>query len=364
MTLSLGLLYAFLDERFRKWRFRWPFLFAFGAIEAWCYSSPHVLLTTLLPCAFAEFLIDRNWRRLILSPLVFIAGILFALTFHPQFPNTFLVFKIQCINVVNAYFLHRDAIPIPGGTEFYMTTFKALLTNSYNYAVFLVVMIAAVAFNFKLIFPNDNWKKNYELNAFAFTAALNFALSLLIFRFNEYTLAPICLLFAYIIENTKGNWQKRTAITAAFLCLFLQFHRFDSQKIDPTHNMECKGVAEWAEKNLPKGTLIGNITWDTFPYLYHVLPDYRFSWGLDPAFTWAVNKEIPQIMHDLSEGSVPSKDVFMQAFKTRFLYLHSQNDRVAYLMVKNGMQIVYAGKDGWIFDLEAQNEQKNQSDTQ
>ncbi|MBV9463011.1 MAG: hypothetical protein JO317_02180, partial [Verrucomicrobiae bacterium] len=74
----------------------------FGFVMAYAYSNPHFLL--LPAVAFAIAIFPENRRLASLLPAAVLVGILVGLTFHPQFPNTFRLWKIQCVDVLRESF--------------------------------------------------------------------------------------------------------------------------------------------------------------------------------------------------------------------------------------------------------------------
>ena len=364
MTISLALLYAFMHEGFRQWRHRWTFLFLIGFLESWCYSSPYLLLTTLIPCAIAESLCDHRWKRFILTPPVFCLGMVAGLTFHPQFPNSFLIFRIQSLDVITAFIFHKEPIPIRGGNEFYVSTWRSIPQGNFNYLLVLAILIFMLIWNRRILFPARVWRTHVAFNALLLTTALNFLLSLMVYRFNEYTLAPICLLMAVVFQHSFNEahdkkWPRRLAYAMTFLCLLYQFHQFELKPAKGPDDVPCAGVAEWAQKsNLPEDTVIANLNWSDFPRLYYVMPRRRFTWGLDPAFTWYCNKKIPYIIHDLQAGVICSRRDLAEAFQAKYLFISTKDYRMGRFFVKEGFPVLYEGWDGLIFDIETKEPEK------
>ena len=87
LTFSAGILAK------GSFRFR---LIAMGILSfcfAWSYSNPHFIV--IVPLVFALVRIPRDgWRELWL-PVMSLGAVLLGLLLHPQFPNSFTIWKVQ-----------------------------------------------------------------------------------------------------------------------------------------------------------------------------------------------------------------------------------------------------------------------------
>ena len=376
MTLSTVLLIMFMDERFRTWKWRYPAIFGMGFLASWSYSSPHLLLLAFVPFAIADFLKDRNWKALAATPSAFILGIILGLTIHPQFPNTFIVFKVQCIDVVLAFFFNIKKIPIGGGDEFYINTFNFIKRHHYLYLGVALIVIA-LAIKYRSIFFGKQWQKNNVFNGLLFTTALNTLLSYKIYRFSEYAIIPQCLLLAYMADKVlklnepegadvqsedkdakQSSRQQKPALLIIllaymFICMGELFWHSSHLVSQGMGELPSLGVAQWVENNkIPEGTVIANFNWSDFPGLYYALPKYRFNWGLDPAFTWDSSPELINFQKRARKREHLTPDDFKKAYKAKYLYVHILQYESAECCWKNGLIPIYENWDGWIFDLD------------
>ncbi|MBO4512304.1 MAG: hypothetical protein J5746_06030, partial [Victivallales bacterium] len=367
MTLAVVLLTAFLEPGFRRWRGRPWFLLGMGFLASWTYSSPHLLLVVIVPFAVAEYLDERRFKCLWVAPVLFLAGIVLGLTIHPQFPNTFLTFKVQCIDVVLAFFLKLEKIPLQGGKEFYESTWRFAARHYYTYPA-LAALVVFLLYRYRSLFFAGKWLRNAQFNGLLFTTLLCTVCGYLIFRFNEYALFPLCALLAILVNRipvpatkepekssakTEGYSRPYLATVALTLAstvaLFWYTMHLQSQG---QGEVPSWGVARWAEENhIPEGTVIANAVWSSFPRLYFALPKYRFCWGIEPAFTWHHSPQLVRLAKDIEWGRPHTPQEFRETYGSDYLYVHLLEWQWAEYFWKSGFIPIYENWDGWIFDL-------------
>ncbi|MBR6373590.1 MAG: hypothetical protein IKS20_10440, partial [Victivallales bacterium] len=113
------------------------------------------------------------------------------------------------------------------------------------------------------------------------------------------------------------------------------------------------GVAQWVEdQKIPEGTVIANFIWPDFPRLYYALPKYRFSWGLDPSYTWHYAPDLAEFMKKASNREKLTPADFKKAYKARYIYVYILQYECAKYCWENGLIPIYQNWDGYIFDLD------------
>ena len=366
MTISVVLLIMFMDSRFSTWKWRYLALAAVGFVASWSYSSPHLLLTTIVPFAIADFAFQRRWSSLIATPAAFVLGMVLGLTIHPQFPNTYYMFKVQCIDVVWAFFLNMEKIPLGGGQEFYTSTLEVMRTHYFSYLGLPLISIVLL-YKYRNVFFAEGWLKNTVFNGLMLASLLNTILAYKIFRFNEYALVPQCIFLAVIVAKVlkSKKEQKEEAsvkrkpspayvvlLVYMLACLGGLFWYISGLVSQGMGELPALGVAEWADQNkIPEDTVIANAMWSDFPKLYYALPKYRFNWGLDPAFTWHHSPEVIKLLSESAEGRQFTPKEFAEVYKARYLYVHILQWYFAEYCWKQGLVPIYQNWDGYIFDL-------------
>lgn len=330
-------------------------LFFFSAFTAWSYSNPHFILLPVVAFSITKF--PKDWSFTFLLPIVCVLGLGFGYLFHPQFPNTFINWKIQCVDVVHQAMLTERVTAI--GTEFTRPGFFWLIKNLLPFGLIICTFVLLV---------NLHTKKRVDLSrpVIAAGAVAIVAIFAVIFgiRAMEYAV-PFGVLFAGMVlaeykqkevklpefmENPKIiKYSKILILTLAVACLVFQSETLRKKGvIEPLNEF-----AEWTEvNNIPQNTKIANLIWSDFPFLIYSCPKYRYLSGMDPMFSYAVApekvKKIEQFRlrklkltpRELAE-IVEAKYAFVRAPYT-----------LGKVLEKRGYVAIYRGRDGWLFDLE------------
>ena len=293
-TFSSGLLFlAFiLFMRTKEWKDCWkPILIGF--LMSWSYSNPHFLLFPAGIFAFYHFFHDKRRSCIIFGGALI--GILAGLILHPQFPNTFLNWKIQCVDVVNLLMMKREDTYISLGREIYLSglkTWESLL-------LFWISCFLNLVFAF-LMFLRQKRRFFIPENLIILTISiLLFIGSIRVYRIIEYAVPFNILSFFYFITRNRGifplnkKWKRivvPSVFTIVFLLLFIYVPSRITESLFP--DRRCLDYQDFCRINkLPDQTFIANINWSEFPRLYYEHPEFRYLCALDPTFGLAGSKE-------------------------------------------------------------------------
>lgn len=330
-------------------------LFFFSAFTSWSYSNPHFILLPVF--AFSLIKWKKNWSLTLLLPTVCIGGLAFGYLFHPQFPNTFINWKIQCVDVVAQAMSNSRVIAI--GTEFSRPGLIWLVKN------FLPFLIIGVAFVLSI---NLRAKKKLEMSSPVFASGIVaivaiFAVFLGV-RAMEYAV-PFGVLFAGIVlseyqekgcklpvfmENPKiVKYSKLLVITMAIAFMVFQSEVIAKRaKITPLDDF-----SSWTdEAGIPENSVIANLIWSDFPFLVYSCPQYNYLSGIDPMFSYAVApqkvREIEQFRLRKLKLSPPELAKLVGA---KYAFVRRPYN-LGKVMEQRGFVAIYHGPDGWLFDLE------------
>ena len=408
MTLATVLITLFMDDRFVKSKWRFAVLGGIGFIASWCYSSPHLLLFTFMPFVVAEFFAERKWWPLFLSPVIFLFGILLGLIIHPQFPNSFLIFKEQCIDVILAFCLKVKDIPVQGGNELYSNVFELIYACHFTYPLLILTIIGLLIYYRKQFFASG-WQKNVSFNGMMLLTIGITLVSYVIYRFGEYALVPQCFAIGLLLRKVDEFRAARTSDAsqeeaAQAECEASQKTVVDAalpQATKPEPNVQsaakpstlvalcreygfgtiyafclvcitsislyvmvcntpylgqayfpCVPFADWArDVKIPEGTVIANADWSDFPMLYFSMPEYRFLWGLDPAFSWKKAPNVVKIFADLANEHIFEPEDYAKEYGTKYMFVYQKQLMMADIFWEYGFVCLYENVDGWLFDL-------------
>ena len=323
-------------------------LFILAMIYAYFYSSPHLILLPIIAYSFSIAIsqgLKNNVRKVLLRPVSAIAGIICAYIIHPQFPNTFIVWFIQSSVVFKNIILNRQGVRI--GQEAYGANVYTAIFNSFLYLFTL--------FNLYLFFKLKNKKiQHITLFIISIISLLGITLSM---RFIEYCIPANALLFIYLLNSNDKSLLHKKYTSAIFItCLICLFAlNIKMVNIPSITKSPYYDFANWTEKNIKKDSYIGQINWDTFPFLFYSSDNFNYSFALDPMFSYAVYPERVKIINQYRHlEHMCSPEELSNALGTNLLFVSRKDPHIAIFLNKQGVYYLYQGKDGWLFDLNKQ----------
>lgn len=351
MAIALLLLYCWQIVRIKDVRRLWVAA-AFGFVFAYSYSNPHFVLA---PAVVYGAILFRKHRALAcLIPLATLGGLAAGFVLHPQFPNTFLLWKIQSIDVILQAFQPKAGVYV--GEELSGADRGWMIENS---GLLLMLPLNAAALYFL-----RGRARSETLLCFVLQAGATIGV-FFIKRAAEYAcpfaaLAAGLLLrdlrdagvFARLGPDVRRMSAAAAAVAAAVLLTVLGSRQI--QMLKQIRYPEFREFARWAERSLPDGTRIVNLIWGDFPMLFYSAPQFRYTMGLDPMFGYRWNPEKVEKLEKFRTGQLLlTPRELMELTESRFAFVPSRAAPLAKLLVENGFAVVYRGSDGWLFDLEA-----------
>ena len=350
LSIALMLLFFALMLRTQGWK-----SLAIGVIAgfsmAWCYSNPHFILVPACAVALAKAMKGEGGGRLLnfLLPVSAFCGILLGYLLHPQFPNNFIIWKTQCVDVVS-----QALMPVKGvvlADEFESAKISNLLANLGVLALFAASLG---------IFIFQCWKR--RLNSALTSSLLVAAVFTLLFlrqpRALEYscpfTVLSAAIAFSSLRRNFSLGIKGKVCVCAllAGLALFTGCKVHDSLKAGRHFRPFSDFASFLSAKGFPAGSLIANVNWSDFPPLFFAAPNYRYLCGMDPMFGYRFSPERMTALEAFRTGKtmlLPSK--LAELTGSDFAFVSIFGWQLAENMSRHGYAIVYQGKDGWLFDL-------------
>lgn len=354
--LLLTVLLLSIEELRKRPQFRYFALLVIGMLYSYSYSNPHFIIAPVAAFAIAEFIEEGKYRHLFILPIIALVGVILGLCLHPQFPNTWIILKVQCWDVLKMIFGTGTEAQIKGGNEFYVKTWHTLLR-----APLLAIMplfLAGMLLARKKFWFNEEWRKRRVFNAMLILHLCTFIAFLFFFRFIELAM-PSAIIFAALVVQESQNAGKRTiflsshmAAAYALSAALIMFPAFLSVK--GNNHKAYTGLAQWTkEKGLPEGTIIANPRWGAFPMLFYAMPQYRFLNGLDPMFAYAYDQEKTIKIEKLrTRKEIPSPEEVRKLCNSNYLFVSHEEAKLAEELLKRNYKILYQGWDGWLFSLE------------
>ena len=318
-----------------------------GFALAYCHSNPHLIL---LPAVCYTLV---RWRdegaKACLPPIAATVGVMLGLTLHPQFPNTFVVWKVQCVDVV-LQAATGGISDMASPVELTRPGLKHVVQNGFPVAALLV--LAAV------VLRRRTWSQTpFALRYYMVLAAFSLAGYLVSKRMMEYGMPYTVMAVAIAYEHHLGTRPLRchmpplaVGLLAAGLLVPVHVNVFATARAAIP-----RGFASWARSQLQPGTYVANLRWDDFPRLFFAAPEYVYSYGLDPMFAYAALGESYLQLERYSRGTVPfpPQAELKDILGSRYVFVSDVSHRVARRMATAGYALAYQGIDGWCFDLDA-----------
>jgi hypothetical membrane protein len=291
----------------------------------------------------------------IMLPVSVIAGMAAAYTLHPQFPNTFIIWKIQAIDVPLQSFF--STMPLALGREMNSPGPRVMMMNSGILILSVLNFAAVVMFWMKTGYS----KLSRDMKSF-FLICIPCTIGLFCNqRAIEYA-CPFIVLFSGIIlrdfrkENilflTKKRGRRIVCEIFILLLVFapaLAFFQNGLRRNEPMNDF-----GRWLKSSdIAPGTSIANLYWSDFPFLFHCAPHYKYLYGLDPVFAYRFAPEKIRKIKDFI-SSPPEPEKIHDITGSDYIFLRKNRKSLASKLFKNGYRCVYSGKDGWLFDISAE----------
>ena len=329
-------------------------IFVFGFISSWSYSNPHFILLPVT--AFALIKLKRN--KLIPFAIIAstLAGLIMGYLIHPQFPNTFINWKIQCIDVIQQAL--KSSRDVSLGAEFRSPSIIWLIKNS---AAFILT-----GMGFLILKKHHNTKIfsfNTPSTAFGIIATFTCIATLLGIRSMEYAL-PFSILFLGTVYNrykrdfpmhslNTGNNSAKLYLKVLVIVLSFFFMVYEGEII--RKRAIIKPITQfqtWATtSNIPKGTVIANILWSDFPFLFYSLPQYKYLYGLDPMFAFYSNPQKVKKIESIIRGKLEIQPYELaELLNSEYVFVRKPY-KLEQKLKKMHYKTIYDGEDAVLFDL-------------
>lgn len=353
ITIMLACLWN-LAARPRPW-----LSFSLGMLAAYSYSNPHFIL---LPALVYAALVFRTDRRVALKvPVVTLLGVLAGLTLHPQFPNTFILWKIQCVDVIRQSLLQES--PLSLGAELSRPYPRWFAQNAALFALALVNAWALGA-----LLKRRRWNDiAVDTRLLVVMQGLGVIGVFFSMRVTEYAW-PFALLAAGVLlrdlrrENllrefsARARWAAHVLMVVGFLGLGLYVIRW----VAPHQTRELHGFPGWAKQNIPDGTVIANPEWTDFPVLFYGAPQFRYLLGIEPMFGYSAMPEtVARLEAFRARKAVLSPAELGKLTGSRYAFVSARHEKLARFMHECGYYFIYQESDGWLFDLGFEEKTKN-----
>jgi len=259
---------------------------------------------------FLKNCFSKNNLKLIIAVA---AGIIIGLVINPYFPKN-LYFSF--VHIIQIGIINQKALGI--GMEWFPFTMPEFFAST---AFSLMLLSLPIIFQFMY------FKKTDTRSKFLIIAAIIFLATTMRAKRNIEYFVPFSVLAASMTfqniattEPVRHDWQifinkikefcNLKIISAVALLAFLIAGIIIIVQIQPqTKNYRLdafKNSSAWLAENSNPNETIFNLRWDRFPMLFYYNSKNNYVAGLDPTFTYALDKKIWQEYSKISKGQIDS----------------------------------------------------------
>ncbi len=330
-------------------------------IYAWTYSNPQFIVIPAFVFAAAYF--KRDSAKVFWIPAAAFGGVMLGLLIHPQFPNSFIIWKVQSVDalfgpVFTSDFQKASSAMLP--MEMLAPKFRwhkpMLPFYVSTYLILLCFCRLAVMKGWSAIAPHI---KAIGLLAVLFTGGMFVAL-----RTVEYAV-PFMMLFGALVVNEalkeniliplRGRPLKMYLAGTVLAILLGMVSSSLNLTLSPAMVHPALGIGKWMQQNIPPNTSVINLNWGDFPTIFYANDRNCYLWGMDPAFSFALDgryvKKVEKLLLNL-EHVRDSAGLLGRLTNAKYAVLLARRENFVNLLKRNNWKTVYETEEGTVFLLE------------
>ena len=333
--------------------------FLVGLFYTWSYSNPQFILLPAAAFSIAAWKAEKEKRFLWVVPAA-AAGILTALLVHPQFPNTFLIWKVQTLDAVLGPLLtggssqgYYKSIMAPMEMSNPGLSFVRDAAGFYIFEYFILLTF------FRLLACKGANKISPYVYAAVILSAIYTGGTFVVQRTMEYA-APFAALAGGLVFHTALQekvflpWKENPVRFLRILTLYALLLASIATMLNICHRHlstpPAEKIGKWMKKNLPEGTLVVNLNWGDFPAIYHANSKQRFFWGMDPVFSIAKDLERTRKIEEMLRDPRKLTPYRFQALtSSRYALVLSRREAFVRYMKSIGWTALYEDPSGTLF---------------
>lgn len=349
LSIAYLMVYTGMVSRIRSEKKLW-LVIALAWLFVYLYSSPHLIFIPTF--AWACCLIRRKPRLAVLLMASAGLGFLFGMTIHPQFPNTWILWKIQAVDVI--FQARFDTIQIPSAFEAKPIEWKYEYVNAGLYILCSVNILGTAI----LVIRRRLTRTLLYLIALQTIGMLVywFVTARMIEYFAPWSVLASGELYRTAIAQRSFRPFGRyislpfAAVTITVFCLGtgLWYRYRENYAVSPAY----AEFEEWA-KTVPAGTKIANLHFSDFPLIFYAAPHCRYMVGLDQMFGYAHNfalyKEIDEFK--LARRMI-DPDRLYALVHAPYMFLSYENEGMRHYIAKHlGYRVILQSNDMTVYCL-------------
>ncbi|MBR2962675.1 MAG: hypothetical protein IKC53_00540 [Lentisphaeria bacterium] len=344
-----------------SFRFRLAVVGVLSFCFAWSYSNPHFIV--IIPLIFAvSRLKSGGWRELWL-PVLSLGGVLLGLLLHPQFPNSFVIWKVQSWDALIAPMMAGVRLSKPSEMLAPRFGFNRTAAPLYLMAWCILMMFVRLLERkgFRKIDPNI---VAITFLAGGFTAGIFVAV-----RTVEYAGPFVAIAFLLLLEHMtregfhlplhKFKWGVPGLLAALSVGLGIYSSYYFRKECPQVIVQPLPKITAFLKENVPAGCPVVNLDWSDFPALFYNDTDHLWQWGMDPMFSYSKDPRRTLLLTSTTPGlgGDPYPEDVYKAFGSKYAVLLWPRISQASYLYDHGWKIVQSylepgEEEGWIFALD------------
>ena len=344
-----------------SFRFRLAVVGVLSFCFAWSYSNPHFIV--IIPLVFAlSQLKSGGWRELWI-PVLSLGGVLLGLTLHPQFPNSFVVWKVQSWDALIAPMMAGVRLSKP--TEMLSPRFGFNRTVAPLYLMAWSILMMFV----RLVERKGLWKIDPNIIAVTVLAG-GFTVGIFVAaRTVEYSGPFIAIAFLLLLEHvtregfhlplSRFKWGVPGLLAVLSIGLGIYSSYYFAKECPLVLIRPLPKITAFLKEHVPEGRPVVNMDWSDFPALFYNDQDHLWQWGMDPMFSYSKDPRRTLLLTSTTPGlgGDPYPEDVYKAFGTKYAVLLWPRISQASYLYDHGWKIVQSYVDpgeeeGWIFALD------------
>ena len=344
-----------------SFRFRLAVVGVLSFCFAWSYSNPHFIV--IIPLVFAlTRLKSGGWRELWL-PVLSLGGVLLGLVLHPQFPNSFVVWRVQSWDALIAPMMAGVRLSKP--TEMLAPRFGFNRTASPLYLMaWCILMMFVRLVERKGLRKTDPNIVAVTVLAGGFTAGIFVAV-----RTVEYAGPFVAIAFLLLLEHMtregfhlplyKFKWGMPGLLAVLSVGLGIYSSYYFQKECPQVIVQPLPKMTAFLKEHVPAGRPVVNLDWSDFPALFYDDPDHLWQWGMDPMFSYSKDPRRTLLLTSTTPGlgGDPYPEDVYKAFGSKYAVLLWPRISQASYLYDHGWKIVESylepgEEEGWIFALD------------
>ena len=340
------------------WRSRLIWTGVLSLVYTWSYSNPQFILIPVFCFAAAGVRTD-GWKSFWLIAVA-MTGVFLGLLIHPQFPNTFIIWKVQSFDALFGPLLSTGARrygtllpPLEMMSPGVLWNRNALPMYIFVYLNFLI---------FARLIARLGWRKIPSYFYAVGGLSLLFTVGTFwVLRTIEYA-GPFAGLFGALVWSLAlreqiflpGRENPRRFCLIFTLIVFILTGGVAAMNIGYAKSVTLPAteIGAWMDRHLPERALVVNLSWGDFPSLFHGNHKQVFLWGMDPEFSVAADpKRTRMIERTLLNQRELTPRRFAAACGAEYAVLLAKREEFVEYLKELGWQTVYEAADGAVFQV-------------